>query len=132
MYDSNSPNEHSSCKKFAFHEATYMRMHVLNPTHAAASWRAGVPLAPITMTAPLHSQTQHLTVMSDAEVCDVVEDTFTFRFDKLYDFVRGHVVDTLRKPRLVLAVGWHEETSTPTGELDIQFQAISVARISFR
>lgn len=60
----------------------------------------------------------------------MIEDTFTFRLDKVLEYVHGHVHDTLRNPKLVLGVGWHEETNMPIGEVDVQFKAVSVVKVS--
>jgi len=86
---------------------------------------------------PLHQQEHEhgheLEKYDGAEVekeCCVIEDMFTFRLDKVLEYVSGHVNDTLRNPKLVLGVGWHEETNTPIGEVDVQFKAVSVVKVS--
>ena len=70
MYDSKSPHEHSSCKDFAFYEATYIRMHVLNPTQCTASWRAGVPFGPNHNDCSFSFSDLAPDRDEDAEVCD--------------------------------------------------------------
>lgn len=60
----------------------------------------------------------------------MIEDTFTFRLDKVLEYVHGQVSDTLLNPKLVLGVGWHEETNMPIGEVDVQFKAVSVVKVS--
>ncbi len=66
---------------------------------------------------------------TEEEDCGMIEDTFTFRLDKMWEYAQGHVSDTLRSPKLVLGVGWHDETNVPIGEVDVQFKAVSVVKV---
>ena len=127
---------------FFFHPRSSPATSTSSSTTNEAHGPAPCDEATITTTATLllepHHQQEHehgheLEKYDGTEVeedCGVIEDTFTFRLDKVLEYVSGHVSDTLRNPKLVLGVGWHEETNMPIGEVDVQFKAVSVVKVS--
>lgn len=66
---------------------------------------------------------------ADKEDCNKIEETFTLRLDKMWEYAHGHVSDTLRNPKVVLGVGWHDESNVPIGEVDVQFRAVSLVKV---
>ncbi|GAB5034572.1 Hypothetical protein NocV09_02000220 [Nannochloropsis oceanica] len=66
---------------------------------------------------------------ADKEDCNKIAEMFTLRLDKMWEYAHGHVSDTLRNPKVVLGLGWHDESNVPIGEVDVQFRAVSLVKV---